>query len=185
MNSKNLLFIVIGLLVGFAGGYFYRKSTEGGETPGQNPTVQTQQEGPEVQASNAQAVTEKRFGEPITYEEAKLMYDTYTTHWVQGRNYRTRSLWFRYHEIEEYIRNIDKEIEGDTSKIGIRFYFGAKPENIQGYRNRLTLFMVPTYGDYPRQRDTISTPLKIIGGYNHGDLCPPETTCGETIFERP
>ncbi|MBK8088548.1 MAG: hypothetical protein IPK31_11680 [Chitinophagaceae bacterium] len=127
-------------------------------------------------------------GGPISKAEAQIMYDNFTDKWCGGLKpdklpQRTRSLWFSFHEIQQYLDTLKKDL-GDTSLIGLRLYLGARNESIAGFKYRLTTFIVPTFKLNGIKKDSINdTKINIISPYNHGDLCPPETTCGISIFE--
>lgn len=158
---------------------------------------------PEDDTASTKLASKFRSGEPINYYDAKVLYDTYTDRWEGNKEYRTRSLWFNYHNILTYLSDLQTELGKagyDTSQIGVKIYLASDPRNIERYRYRLTSFIVPTVDSAGRvewRKDTLDISIakdsarfndrdkliKFTDGFNHGDLCPPKTTCGTTIFE--
>jgi hypothetical protein len=90
------------------------------------------------------------------------------------------SAWYSVEELEEFIENI-KQHGAD----GIKFYFGAYPENnapIPEYAGRQTIVMVATKSketlEGTKHKDVYVTKdgTSTIMGYNMPSLCPP--ICG-------
>lgn len=115
---------------------------------------------------------------------------------------KSRFVWFSKNDLLEIIGIIDsiKEENRDREGDGVRIYLAKYPNrgfgNIKGkdYNNRRTLVFVPTYHlqnkedihyDFidPEEVRNISASIDKADflfdatGYNHGELCPPNSGC--------
>jgi hypothetical protein len=131
-------------------------------------------------------------GSEIPSEHAKLLVQTYRDEEGHGNN-KTRAVWFSVPDLAKIIALATGTVDGKTCN-GIRIYFAKYPKNdivikppYPEYFSRETLVFVPTYdetvGGSPKHRDLfnvlspIAYPFDGNQGFNHGELCPPETGC--------
>jgi hypothetical protein len=138
------------------------------------------------------SIVEFRDGTEIPSEHAKLLIQTFRNRQGEG-NEKTRAVWFSVTDLARILALATSTVNGITCN-GIRIYLAKYPTDNADieppnplYFNRETVVFVPTYdetiGNNTRHRDLfdvlapINRPFDGNQGFNHGELCPPETGC--------
>lgn len=131
-------------------------------------------------------------GTLIPSEHAKLLVQTYRDEEGHGSK-KSRAVWFSVQDLAQILALATSTVD-DVTCNGIRIHFAKYPETDAeikppnpAYLRRETLVFVPTYdqivGGKIKHRDLfdvlspIVRPIDGNQGFNHGELCPPETGC--------
>jgi len=129
-------------------------------------------------------------GETVPSEHAKLLIQTYKRE-EGGDPMKTRSVWFSVPDLGDIVKLASKLVNGKQCN-GIRVYFGKYPANDDvikppnnDYLGRVTVVFVPTYdettGNGLKHIDIFNVDAAVKDGegegFNHGELCPPSTSC--------
>jgi hypothetical protein len=183
---KKLVFPLIILIVGFAAGYFYANS----KTTATGPA-----------AAGKMALTDFHSDNSISYDEAKLLVDTFGTKGLDdangkpgGKGAKTRSIFIPLTKLDALVAALDAARAKDGKTDGIRIYFGRYPKMQldrkpydHPYRN--TIIIVSTKDTAILQRggkipvnmhlDYFGAPshktatfMLMINPENRGEMCP-------------
>jgi hypothetical protein len=183
---KKLVFPLIILIVGFAAGYFYANS----KTTATGPA-----------AASKMALTDFHSDNSISYDEAKLLVDTFGTKGLDdangkpgGKGAKTRSIFIPLTKLDALVAALDAARAKDGKTDGIRIYFGRYPKMQldrkpydHPYRN--TIIIVSTKDTAILQRggkipvnmhlDYFGAPshktptfMLMINPENRGEMCP-------------
>ncbi|MGF7081059.1 hypothetical protein [Mucilaginibacter sp. UYCu711] len=183
---KKLVFPLIILIVGFAAGYFYANS----KTTATGPA-----------AAGKMAITDFHSDNSISYDEAKLLVDTFGTKGLDdangkpgGKGAKTRSIFIPLTKLDALVAALDAARAKDGKTDGIRIYFGRYPKMQldrkpydHPYRN--TIIIVSTKDTSILQRggkipvnmhlDYFGAPdhskatfMLMINPDNRGEMCP-------------
>ncbi len=183
---KKLVFPLITLIAGFAAGYFYANS----KTTATGPA-----------AAGKMALTDFHSDNSISYDEAKLLVDTFGTKGLDdangkpgGKGLKTRSIFIPLTKLDALVAALDAARAKDGKTDGIRIYFGRYPKMQldrkpyeHPYRN--TIIIVSTKDTAILQRGgkiPVNMHLDYFGAPNHktatfmlmvnpenrGEMCP-------------
>lgn len=131
-------------------------------------------------------------GNKIPSEHAKLLIQTYRDEEGHGDK-KSRAIWFSVSDLAEILALATATVDEKVCN-GIRIYLAKYPKDAteiqppnSEYFSRETLVFVPTYdqivGGIIKRRNlfdvfaSIVRPIDGNEGFNHGELCPPETGC--------
>jgi hypothetical protein len=117
---KKLVFPLITLIVGFVAGYFYANS----KTTATGPV-----------AAGKMAITDFHSDNSISYDEAKMLVDTFGTQGLDdangkpgGKGAKTRSVFIPLTKLDALTAALDAARAKDGKTDGIRIYFGRYPK---------------------------------------------------------
>lgn len=192
---KNLLFPLVTLIIGFAAGYFFFSCKEGESG---KPSAVTMSAPGNYTSENS-----------ISYDEAKMMVDTFGMYGMQdashrpgGKGAKTRSVFMPLTKLDSLVAALDaaRKIDGKTD--GIRIYFGRYPKlqldkKVYNHPFMNTIIMVTTKYTKILQKgakDSIGIHLDYYGAstrskpmfmlmvdpQNRNELCP-ENCDGATL----
>lgn len=114
---KNSLLPLLTLIIGLAAGYYFFSGKAQKTTPSLNTS------------STYTSATS------ISYDEAKLLVDTFGTHWMDdntdrigGKGWKTRSVFLPLKELDSLVAALDAERKKDGKTDGMRIYFARYPK---------------------------------------------------------
>ncbi|MBC7399744.1 MAG: hypothetical protein H7289_07340 [Mucilaginibacter sp.] len=183
---KKLVFPLITLIVGFVAGYFYANS----KTTATGPV-----------AAGKMAITDFHSDNSISYDEAKMLVDTFGTQGLDdgngkpgGKGAKTRSVFIPLTKLDALTAALDAARAKDGKTDGIRIYFGRYPKlqlDRKPYEHawRNTIIIVSTKDTAILQRGgkqpvnmhldyfgapnhKVATFMLMVNPDNHGELCP-------------